>query len=290
MGRSSSSGDTSKTIRYAPYIEEQHSKFLALVTTHRNSIIDDSSFANYSFIKTSEAFFGLGYLISSFSSLYDMFGKHMAGLDIEDIWDGTFERLFDAPNTDANILESMKIIDDEIVKGDLAEYQVSMRNINAISTSSFIVGKAVGEDKRLKLLSKMSLEAKVNLLDSVEKEYVSHINWEKSIVTIYATIMKDYFMQLDLTNYVNYTFASRNALWPFTVLSFEGYALGTMQSKASWRKSMSPRERSTVSKVLLVSSYTATGAMIGSHILPGVGTVIGGVVGTIVGIAMLFLE
>ena len=290
MGRSSSSGDTSKTIRYAPYIEGQHSKFLALVTTHRNSIIDDSSFANYSFIKTSEAFFGLGYLISSFSSLYDMFGKYMTGLDIEDIWDGTFERLFDAPNTDANILESMKIIDDKIVKGDLAEYQVSMRNINAISTSSFIVGKAVGEDKRLKLLSKMSLEAKVNLLDSVGKEYIASLNRNKLMIVSYANIMKDYFLFTSMIDDVNYTFASRNALWPFTVLSFEGYALGTMQSTSSWRKNMAPRERSTVSKALLVSSYTATGAMIGSHILPGWGTVIGGVIGFIVGSAIMIFE
>ena len=290
MWSRSSSGGTSKTIRYAPYIERQHSEFLALVTAHRNSIIDNSPFADYSFIKTSEAFFGLGYLISSFSSLYDMFGKYMTGLDIEDIWDGTFERLFDAPNTDANILESMKIIDDEIVKGDLAEYQVSMRNINAISTSSFIVGKAVGEDKRLKLLSKMSLEAKVNLLDSEGKEYIASLNWNKLMIVSYANIMKDYFLFTSMIDDVNYTFASRNALWPFTVLSFEGYALGTMQNTSSWRKTMAPRERSTVSKALLVSSYTATGAMIGFHILPGWGIVIGGVIGFIVGVAIMIFE
>ena len=173
--------------------KEEYNEYVASFS-EQNQREHSSPFASYTDIEVDSAFFGLGYLISSFPSLYDMFGKHMAGLDVENTWDGTFERLFDAPNTNANILENMKIIDDEIVKGDLAEYQVSMRNINAISTSSFIVGKAVGEDKRLKLLSKMSLEAKVNLLDSVGKEYIASLNWNKLMIVSYANIMKDYFL------------------------------------------------------------------------------------------------
>ena len=102
--------------------------------------------------------------------------------------------------------------------------------------------------------------------------------------------MKNYFMFADTINDINYNFASRNALWPFTSLSFEGAALGSLQGTVAWNKQLSPRERSTVSSVLLVSSYGATGASIGSSILPGWGTAIGAAVGAVVGIAALLLE
>ena len=290
MGGSGSSGDVTKTRRYAPYIEAQHSSFLALTATHRNDIISDSPFAGYIFAETSDAFFGLGYLISSFPSLYDMFGKHMAGLDIETLWNSIFERVVGEPSIDVSISEEMKLVDDEMVKGELADFQVGMRNLNAVTTSSFVVGKAVTEDKRIKSLARTSLEAKVGLLDSVGKEYADHLNWEKTIIVVYAKAMKDYFVYTTMMDDVNTNFASRNALWPFTVLSFEGAALGTMQSAASWRKQMSPRERSAVSKVLLVASYTATGAIIGLEIGGPWGALVGAVVGVIVGIAIMLLE
>ena len=74
----------------------------------------------------------------------------------------------------------------------------------------------------------------------------------------------------------------------FTVLDFERAALGALQG-ATFQKTMAPRERSLLSKGLLVASYTVTGAYIGSA-FPGVGTIIGGIVGFIVGLAIIFLE
>jgi hypothetical protein len=286
---SGSSGDITKTRRYAPYIEEHHSTFLDITATRRDIIISEAPFASYNPIEVNAAFFGLGYLISSFPSLYDMFGKHMAGLDIESLWNSTFGKIVGEPSIDVNISEEMKLVDDEMVKGELADFQVSMRNLNAVATSSFVIGKSVAEDKRIKFFANISLEAKAALLPSVEKEYKSHINWEKMTVTVYARAMKNYFMYSNLVDIVNTTFASRASLWPFTVLSFEGAALGTMQSTQSWKKQMD-RERSVVSKVLLVASYGVTGALIGSEILPGWGTVIGAVVGIIIGIAIMLLE
>lgn len=289
-GSSSSSGDTTVEKRYSPYIETQHAEFLSITATRRDVIISDSPFADYSPIEINEAFFGLGYLISSFPSLYDMFGKHMAGLDIDSLWNSIFEKTVGDPNIDVTILEDMKLIDDEMVKGELADYQLKMRDLNAVATSSFVVGKAVTEDKRIKYLASISLEAKVALLDSAGKAYATRLNWEKTEVTVYARTMKAYFMFAAMMTNVNTNFASRELLWPFTVLSFEGVALGTLQGTASWQKKMLSRERSTVSTVLSISSYTVTGVVIGTEILPGWGTLIGGVVGFVVGIAMRLLE
>jgi len=289
MGGSSSSGNTIRTVRFAPYVESKHSSFLDATVGYRNSMIGDSPYANYISVETDDAFLGFGYFISSFPSLYDMFGKHMAGLDIGELWKTVFEKVFGDPNINVSISERMKLIDDKMVKEDLANFQVDMRNLNAISTSSFAIGKAVIENKRIKTLAEISLEIKVGLLDVVGRSYAYFLNWEKLIITVYAEAMKKYFVQTDSANYVNSSYASMNSLWPFTVLSFEGYALAALRGTAAWQK-QNLRERSDVSKVLMVASYTATGAIIGSEILPGWGTVIGAIVGVIVGIAMLFLE
>lgn len=289
-GSNTSSGYKVRTERYAPYVESQHSNLLNLTATHRDAIINSSPFADYDHADVDYAFFGVGYIISSFPSLYDMFGKYMSGLDIETLWNSAFSNIVDTSEIDKNVAEEMKLVDDEMADGELADFQVSMRDLNAVSTSSFIIGMAVEENIRTKTFAKMSLDAKAALFDRSEKDYEKHLNWDKGDITVYAKIMKDYFMWKVGMDSVDYTFDSRDSLWPFTVLSFEGIALGTMRGTTSWEKKMTVRERSTVSKALLVSSYTVTGAYLGSSIMPGWGTVIGGVIGFVVGIAMLFLE
>lgn len=288
-GSSSSSGDTTKTKRYAPYIESKHTDFLAITAIRRDDIIDDSPFTNYDPVDVDIAFFGLGYIISSFPSLNNMFGKHMAGLDIEEVWTRAFDKLINEHEIDDAVVERMKLADDEMVKGELADFQVDMRNLNAVATSSFVLGKAVVEDKRVKTIAKISLDAKIDFFAIALDEHTSHLSWEKKTVTVYAEIMKSYFMFKPELDDVNTTFDSRDLLWPFTVLSFEGAALGTMQSIVSWRKTASPRKRSTLSTGLSVASYTVSGVMIGSYFGP-YGAVIGGVIGFVVGVGMMLLE
>jgi hypothetical protein len=289
MGGSDNSENKTVIRRYADYVESKHSHFLNSMYAKRQAVINNSPFVDYTDLEVSEAFFGIGYLISSFPSLYEMFGKHMAGLDIEGIWNSTFENVFSNPEINLNVSERMKLVDDELVKGELADYQVNMRNLNAVNTSSFVVGKAVNENKRLKVLAKISLEVKVDLLSVVGKDYASHLNWEKSTITVYAKVMKEYFVCALMAGEANYKFASRDALWPFTVLSYEGWGLGVIRG-ASWIARRPIRERSAVSKTLLVASYGVTGAMIGTEILPGWGTAIGAVVGLLVGLAAMLLE
>uniref|UniRef100_A0A6M3KRI3 Uncharacterized protein n=1 Tax=viral metagenome TaxID=1070528 RepID=A0A6M3KRI3_9ZZZZ len=289
MGRSSQQGDQTKTRRYAPYIEAQHTSFLSLTATYRDGMLNDSPFSDYDSIDVSVAFFGVGYVLSNFPALYDMYGKHMSGLDVEEIWNTTFDRVVSAPDVEDATTEKMKLVDEEIDKVDLAKFQVGMRNLNAVASSSFVVGKAMMEDKRVKLRASVSLEARAALLQTTGKDFLSDLNWEKMTVTTYATVMKDYFLFMPKMNDVNTSLDSRNRLWPFTVLSFEGAALSTMQSVMSWQKKMQPRKRSDLSTGLSIASYTATGAYIGSS-FPPYGTVIGGVIGFVVGVGMMLLE
>ena len=282
-------GDSDKqiTTRYAPYVERYHSSFLYAVRNKRNTILNNSPFANYIDIDVDNAFFGAGYLISSFPSLYDMFGKFMAGLDVETLWGNLARDVLNKSEADAAVAAEMKIVNEQ-TDSKLAKFQIKMRNLNTVISSSFVAGKAVIEDERVKALSRISGNAKFQLIPNIQNRFNAVLNWNKETIRIYAETMKSYFMTKTDVDEGNYTFDVRDKLWPFTVLDFERAALGALQG-ATHQKTMAPRERSMISKVLLVSSYTVMGAYIGSA-TPGMGIVIGGVIGFFVGLAMIFLE
>jgi len=288
MGGRSGGGDQVKTRRYAGYIEDKHSNFLDTTVFYRNAVIDNSPFADYDPVEANNAFFGIGYALSNFPSLYDMFGKHMAGLDIEELWNSVFEKTLNRPEIETVIQEEVAIADEKMSQ-EFADYQVNMRNMNAVSSSSYVIGKAVLEDKRIKTLASVRLEANARFFPDIGKNFAVQLNWMKSEITTYAGMVKAYFIWKTDMDEGNYTFAARNALWPFTVLSFEGAALGVMQTKTPFSKMMTPRKRSAVSGVLLVASYAVTGAYIGSSWGP-YGTVIGAVIGFVIGVAMWLLE
>lgn len=288
MNGSNERGDSQITIRYAPYIENKHSAFLNNVYDHRVAIIDNSPYASCEALDINDAFFSTGYAISNFPSLHDMFGKFMAGLDIEIIWSNAFENTFEKTEINESVAAEMALVDDKITN-DLADFQLDMRGINSVVSSSFVVGKAMIENARIKLLSKISLESKLGLVANVQIKVDASLNWAKKAITSYAEFMKAYYQfkpDIDDYNTIN---VAKDRLWPFTVLDFERAALGALQGTAGYQKTGLKRTRSTISSVFLVASYTATGAYIGSSFGPW-GTIVFGVVGFFVGIAMLFLE
>lgn len=292
MGSSNSSGHANTThqkfTRYAPYIETQHSIFLNDIYAQRNAMIDNSPYASCVALDINDAFFSTGNVISDFASLYDMFGKFMSGLDIEITWNNAFENTFDKTEINEVVVAEMALADDKITN-DLTSFQLNMRELNSVVSSSFVVGKAMIENARIKILSKISLESKLGLVSDVQIKVDASLNWAKKAITSYAEFMKAYYQfkpDIDDYNTIN---VARDKLWPFTVLDFERAALGALQGTTSYIKTQTlSRTRSTLSSVLLVASYTVTGAYIGSSV-PGLGTVMGGVIGFFVGIAMLFL-
>ena len=283
-----SPANTSYTTRYAPYIEDKHSALLATIAEVQTDIINDSPYVDYIENYTDEAFFGLGYTIADFASLYDMFGAFMAGFDVENLWHASFESYADMSEVDAAVLAKMEIVNDN--PAESVKLKLAARAVNAVTTSSFIIGRTNIEQRRTRLLSLISKEAKFNLLANMENKFVTALNWKKGIIDSYAGLMKLYYMTSMTTDAADTTFAARNTLWPFTVLDFNRATLGTMKYGVVYNKFGLERERSDLSKGLLVGSYVASGAFIGNMITPGIGAVIGAAVGFVIGVAQILFE
>lgn len=292
MGGGKSSGSSTGTVasatRYAPYIESAHTSFLATTVGVRNTIIHNSPYIGYTDIDIDSAFFSFGYILSSFPSLYDMFGKSMAGLDIEVLWENMAADVLNHSEIDSDIKTKMEDVNTKI-DAAIDKHIINMRNSNSVNSSSFIIGKAVLEDSRTKLLAKISESVRFEVLPNINNKFFAALNWNKSNVKVYAESMKLYYVFKTDVDDANYTNATRDILWPFTVLGFELVSIGALQGTRAFQKTAERQSRSKLSTGLLIASNTATGAYIGSSFGPW-GTVIGGVVGFIVGVAMVLFE
>jgi hypothetical protein len=264
-GGSSQPADTSTTIRYAPYIEVRHQDFLNTVYAQRLATINDSPFEDYVDIVVDDAFFGAGYTIASFPSLYDMFGKFMAGMDIEALWAQIYDDTVDSPVVSSLVTAEGALIDDEITINSLPRMKTGMRDINSVMSSSFPIGQALIEDTRTKMVAKFSADLKYRLIPVAQERWQAHLNWNKLVIGTYSEIMKLYFSAKTDVDEINYSMAAKHRLWPFTVLDFERAALGALQGATNSKTDVAGA--STMSRVLSGAlSGAAMGAMIGGQI------------------------
>ena len=282
MGGSSSS-DKTTVIRYAPYIEGYHSDFLATTRARRQLAIDASPYDDYMDLDYSDSFFGLGYTLSNFPSLYDMYGKFMSGFDIEAIWPSIFNDSISLDESNAAVTAEMEIYDDVLSRVDIAEFSRQARTLNIVGSSTFIVGKANIEGKRVKKLSARNAETQFAMLAIMNDRMSDRLNWNKAVIANYSLYIKSYYDVAAQVDTTNYRYTSKDSLWPFTVLDFERAALGAFQ-RSDWQKEQEIKKRSNLSRVLLVSQQTVNGAMVGSMICPGWGTLIGAATGTQIGV------
>ena len=278
MGSSKSSGNTTSTVRYAPYVENHHTAFLDIVAAKRAAVIDTSPFAAITPIPLETGFFGLGFVLADFPSLYDMYGKFMAGLDIEVLYDQVFEETVSGPQVNALVSAEAALMDDDLVSDVLPRFQVGMRDINSVVSSSYVVGKAMLEDARVKALSKFSGQLKYALIPVATERWSKHLEWNKAVVMTYAEINKLYFSaKMDVDTH-NQGVVAKNALWPFTVLEYERAAIGALQGATT--TTSSPAGSSQAAKAI---AGALGGASMGGMLAGMSGGAIGGPAGIVVG-------
>lgn len=228
---SSGKGDstTKNHIRYAGYVEDRHKAFLKEVRKRRDDIIDSSPYTSITAVAIDEGFFGVGYTLASFPSLYDMYGKFMAGLDVEVLYDQIYGDLMEGPVTHNLVSAESAFLSDELESDTLPRFELGMTNLNSVMSSTFIVGKALLEEARIKNVAKYSAALQYALLPIAAQRWQAHLEWNKGVVLIYAEVMKLYFSaKMDVDGH-NQEVAAKNKLWPFTVLGYEQAALGALQ-------------------------------------------------------------
>src|SRR4030067_1144880 len=288
MGGGGGGGDSETTVRYADYVEDAHQTFLTRMELSVVAALATNPFTGYTDIAYLDGFFGAGYALASFPSLYDMYGKFVAGLDVDVLFTQILDDSINNVAIDNRVSAHATELSDDIVQNAEPRFVTGMRDINSVISSSFIIGKALMETARTKALSKYDAELRHAMLPIAASRWSAHLDWNKNVVNLYAEIMKLYFSAaMDLDNH-NYSMKAKDKLWPFTVMDYQRAALGALQGASKTTTDVGGA--STAQKALGGAlGGAAAGAMIGTEVAPGYGTAIGAVIGGVVGAASAFV-
>lgn len=270
MGKGVSSSEV--VTRQAEYIEDAHKILIDNAATYRMAIISDSPYAGYEALSddVESAFFGSGYVISDFPSLYDMYGKFLAGLDIEVLFDEIF-----AESTEGDIVSDLisshaSKLSDDIEQEILPRYATGMRDINSVLSSSYMVGKAILENQRLKKVAEFDAETRYRMIPVAVTRWQAHLTWNQNVITTYVEILKTYLVEKVNVDNQDMEVTRKDTMWPFDVLDREaneialfrggGYGTATQQT---------PLWRTILGTALTIASYYyggAAGAVVGSAV------------------------
>ncbi len=228
MGRGKGgSGSTKTTIRYAPYIEDAHEWLLETTKTYVESLKDSSPLSGFTAIPVDVGFFGTGFIMSDFPSLYDMGGKFVFGLDVDILFDQIYEETVNAPAVNDLVASESDDLDD-IIDGDRLEFESGMHDINSLQSSAFVIGKALIETKKVQAVSKFSATTRVALIPTATERWGKHLEWNRGAITLYGEMMKLFFTIKSSIDKYNYEMTIADTLWPFAVLDYERVAVGTL--------------------------------------------------------------
>lgn len=292
MGGSSGGSETTSsgttTIRYAEYVEANHKSFLSEVSSRVSKSIGNNYYNDYESLRTrvDTGFFGSNYSIGSYPSLFDMYGKFIAGLNVEALWRELFNDTLNGTVANNLVQAEHAFLNDELDTTAVPRFMTGMRDLNAVNSSTFIIGKALLEDTKNKAVNKFSASLKYQLIPVAQDRHKSHLAWNSGVVTVYMDMMKYYFTLRQGITEMDFAMYDRRSRWSLEMLDYRRAALGTLQGAY---KSTSTSEggggggASTGSKVL---GGALSGAAAGAYVGGPWGAAIGGVLGGLGGLLL----
>lgn len=279
------SGDQKVTtyMHQAQFIEDAHQ---VLIWAIGNEMDDDLTFPPFQWfvpVDIDSAVLGVGFALSSFPSLYDMYGKFMAGLDVDALFDQIFLQTTSGPLITNLVAEQATELADDIEVNALPRYEAGMRDINAVMSSSFVIGRSNIEVGRIKALSKFDAELRYKMIPVAGERWRGHLDWNKAVIEIYAQIIKLYVSgKIDIAEqWAEIDLKQR--LWDYTIIDNLRLAIGATSGGHRTSTDALGGKPTQTQKAI---GGAMTGAAIGTEINAGWGTAIGAVVGAAAGYFM----
>jgi hypothetical protein len=282
-------GSGTQTIRFAPHIEQAHKRILdesGHVVPSRsifrvmNEAFDKSPYKAYERYDIDDAFFGRvpgdasrTYEVRNFPSLYDMFGKFMAGLDVHVLWSDVYEDAVHGPELAAAVAAQSELLDNEVKTKVLPSFLAGMRDINAIQSTTFVIGKAIIADGQVRTMNEFQSRLRLSTIELSSQLWRTHLDWNKSVMAVYADMTKLYYAtRLDVdTKQLEY--AAADVLWNMNVFDEPRAMLGVLNGAAAGTQKNKPSQATSA------IAGAVSGAAAGTAVMPGYGTAVGAVLG-----------
>jgi len=284
-----SGGASTQTIRYAPHIEQAHKRLLdesgGVIPKYgifrvMNDLFDQSIYKDYEKYDIDDAFFGRvpgdasrTYEIRNFPSLYDMFGKFMAGLDVHVLWSDVYEDAVHGPEIAAAVSAQAELLDNEVKIKVLPSFLAGMRDINAIQSTTFVIGKAIIADSTVRQMNEFQSRLRLSAIELSVQLWRTHLDWSKSVITMYLEMTKLYYATRVDVDTKQLEYAAADKLWNMNLFDEPRALLGVLNgAAASQQKNKPSQAQSAVAGAL---GGAAAGAAIGGPYGAAAGAVLG---------------
>ena len=287
-GGDSEEGSTENTIHYAEFWESALSDYLNHSGADRisksvfgaiNDALGQSPYTEGEWLSPANGYLGSSYTLGDFPSLFDMYGKFMAGLDVHVLWEQTYAGLRASPAVSDSIEAEGQRLSDDLEQVQLPRFHAGMRDIGAVNSTAFALGRALLEDSRTKALEDYSAKLQVGLLSESTRMWTAHLEWNKSVILAYHDLHQGFQSQQREANAQNLEFLAKDRLWDLSLYETGRAVLGTVSGAAG----TTPNSVSEPSQTQKALSGALSGASFGTAIGGPVGGLVGGALGGIAG-------
>ena len=287
-------GGGTQTIRYAPHIEQAHKRLLdesggvipPSIFRELNNLYNQSIYKDYEKYDIDDAFFGRipgdpdkTYEIRNFPSLYDMFGKFMAGLDVHVLWSDVYEDVVHGPEIAAAVSAQSELLDNEVRTKVLPQFLAGMRDINAIQSTTFVIGKAIIANGQVRDMNEFQSRIRLSAIELSGHLWRSHLDWDKSVIAMYLEMTKLYYATRIDVDHKQLEYASKDKLWNMDLFDEPRAVLGALNGAAAATQKNKPSQ--AVSALAGALSGAAAGAPAGPY---------GAAAGAVLGLGASFLQ
>ena len=289
MGGSSGGGggDNRNEYRFAPHLEFIHQEFLtggSLGGIYRSWNFDlktafaaaweSNPYTSRADMEIETGMLGAGYSIGDFPSMFDMFGKFMAGLDIETLWTQAYNQVNNGSEMNDLVSAFNQDTLDRMNQESLPMLNAGMRDIGAINSSAYVVGKALLEAKRQKEVTKFTSQIKHQGLLITQERWAKHLNWNSTVIQQYQELQRFYHVGAMDMDKLNNSYKEVEALWELNLFEYARAMIGTLGGGSPTNKALKGPSQ-TRQAIGGAMGGAAAGAQVGG----GWGALIGGVLG-----------
>ena len=178
-------------------------------------------------------------------------------------------------------------LDARLVSDILPRFEAGMRDINAVMSSAFVIGRAIIEENQDRQVAKYSADLHMRAFsDDAIRVIGLKLEYQRIASAMLSESYRMKIVAKKEENDVNIKIDEEDALWDLSIFQYGSNLLASIGGGVANPKAKGPSTaQSAIGGAL---SGAASGAMVGSAV-PGIGTGIGAIAGGVLGAASAFL-
>ena len=261
-------------VEYAPYIQSAHQELIQLAATIINNGIlpqagdgypggnlsitpgwvFNSPAASYvpqlSDLDPVVGFIGTGYLLSDFPSAWDMFGKFVAVLDLEALYEQIAEEMILNEAIVGAVEAKNQYLNDNVNQGALPRLRCELRDIGAVRTSSFFDAQTKIWNQKQQEISNYSASVKGAAIALAHNRWAKHLDWNSGVIDQYINTIRLFLSVQQDWSAVATEIKYGNVMWNSTVLRQMGDIIATLNGAAAASSKKEPGVASWIGAAL----------------------------------------